>query len=202
MSINKIQLERLTIPQSEKDGSSSLFVLNKSNPPGNINMTVNSNGRQIPVQIPITFIPFDLSMFADKNDILRDPAFRRPVSRGFIHIVSEESARQALEDPTVKAEYQRVYKVVSDDSTDLDMLKNNVEAHRSEIASVMEDNTDSSTLIYAETFVDRLEFENSDDLLVELRAKAQTLDQQSIEYIMNNSKESTIKKWCSEYLAG
>ena len=109
----KVKLQRLTVTQAEKADDSQLFVLNKSNPRGNVNFVVVDSGQQkVSVQVPVTFIPVDLSTFATKADVLRNPNFRRLVARGFVHIVSSESAEEFLQDERAQKEHNRIFDVL------------------------------------------------------------------------------------------
>lgn len=189
----KVKLERQNVAQAEKADSSQIFVLNKSNPRGNVNFVVVDSGQQkISVQVPVTFIPVDLSTFATKQDVLRNPNFRRLVARGFIHIISSDSAEKFLEDPRAEREYNRIFDVLSEDND----LSFQAPVEESVNAAPPESKTDVSQFV--QNILLRASEEAVDDLIVELETKLDTMSTADVQYLMDNTSSADLKTWCVE----
>ena len=87
------ELKVIDLRASERDESSSLFVINLSNPSGNIHFDIETKGgnRNL-VYVPAAPVAFDLSMQAVKRDILESPTFRKYLNLGFLRIVDTRQA--------------------------------------------------------------------------------------------------------------
>ena len=189
----KVKLQRLTVTQAEKADDSQLFVLNKSNPRGNVNFVVVDSGQQkVSVQVPVTFIPVDLSTFATKADVLRNPNFRRLVARGFVHIVSSESAEEFLQDERAQKEHNRIFDVLNDDY-DL----GNFQAPVDEQVNAAPPEAEQQVSQFVQNILLRTD-DSADDLIVELEAKLDTMSVQDINYLRDNTSSAQLKEWCSE----
>lgn len=189
----KVKLERQNVAQAEKADSSQIYVLNKSNPRGNVNFVVVDSGQQkISVQVPVTFIPVDLSTFATKEDVLRNPNFRRLVARGFVHIISSESAEEFLQDPRAQKEYERIFDVLQEDND----LSFQAPVEESVNAAPPKANEDVSQFV--QNILLRAAEENVDDLIVELETKLDTMNKKDVQYLMDNTSSSDLKAWCVE----
>lgn len=190
----KVKLERLTVSQAEKSDSSQIFVLNKSNPRGNVNFVVVDAGQQkISVQVPVTFIPVDLSTFATKQDVLRNPNFRRLVAKGFVHIISTDSAEKFLEDPRALKEHNRIFDVLNEDN-DL----SNFQAPISESVNAAPPEAKTQVSQFVQNILLRASSENIDDLVVELETKLDTMSVTDVQYLMDNTSNAELKNWCVE----
>lgn len=191
----KVQLERQSIAQAEKADTSSLFVLNKSNPRGNVNFVVVDSGQQkISVQVPVTFIPVDLSVFSERSDVLRNPHFRRLIARGYLHIVSSDSAEKFMEDPRARKEHDRVFDVLTDEH-EMDFQ---APVEQSVNASPPESGTEVSTFV--QNILLRVAQEDEEDLILDLERKLDTLNKNDVQYLMDNSSSAKIKSWCVDAL--
>lgn len=191
----KVKLDRQNVAQAEKADSSQLFVLNKSNPRGNVNFVVVDAAQQkISVQVPVTFIPVDLSIFATKNDILRNPNFRRLIARGFVHIVSTDSAEEFLQDPRAQKEHNRIFDVLNEDN-DLDFQ---APVEESVNAAPPESKTEVSQFV--QNILLRVAEEDTDDLITELETKLDTMSAADVQYLMDNTSSAALKEWCVEAL--
>lgn len=189
----KVKLERQTVNQAEKADSSQLFVLNKSNPRGNVNFVVVDNGQQkISVQVPVTFVPIDLSVFATKEDVLRNPNFRRLVARGFLHIVSTDSAEEFLQDERAQKEHNRIFDVLQDDN-DLDF-----NAPVEEQVNAAPPKAEDQVSQFVQNILLRAADENVSDLITELEAKLDTMSTSDVQYLMDNTSSADLKSWCAE----
>lgn len=189
----KRELDRLTVAQAEKDESSSLYVLNKSNPKGNINFVVrDSVGNSISIQIPVTFIPFDLSTLSVKADVLRTPAFRRLEAKSWIHIIETKSAEEMLKEPKAQAEFRRLNDVLEDQENI------NFQTPVSESVNAEPPEAEDNISTFVQNIVLRIESEPVESLLVELENKLDTLEAADIEYLSNNTSDDKVKAWCAE----
>lgn len=189
----KVKLQRQTLPQAEKTESSSLYVLNKSNPRGNVNFVVTDMGQQkISVQVPVTFIPIDLTSFATKQDVLRSPSFRRLLARGFLHIVTPESAEEFLQDERAAKEHDRIFDVLSD-TNDLEF-----QAPIEETVSGAPPAAKTEVSQFVQNILLRTRDESVEDLINELEGKLDTMTQDDIAYLMDNTSSAELKAWCGE----
>lgn len=105
------QVEVLNLRDLEDQTDTSLFVLNNTEPRGEIvfNVTVG-RGRDYIVVVPDTWVPFDLTTQAKKSEILDSPDFRRAVTQKYLTVVSTKSADEFLRDNEyATAELHRVY---------------------------------------------------------------------------------------------
>lgn len=105
------QVEVLHLRDLEDQTDTSLFVLNNTEPRGEIvfNVTVG-RGRDYIVVVPDTWVPFDLTTQAKKAEILDSPDFRRAVTQKYLIVVSTKSADEFLRDNEhATAELNRVY---------------------------------------------------------------------------------------------
>lgn len=188
---NIAKFKRLTVAQSEKSEDTQLFVINKSNPAGNVNFVVSdSNNNRTAVQVPITFIPMDLTLFAKKNDVLGDPNFRKLVARGFLHIVDTEDAEKFLETPKAKEELNKVLGVINnEDDAFQPPVDQSVNAEAPEKENVSQ---------FAKNILLRTQEEDVANLISELESKIHTLTINDIQYIMDNTANNQLKTWCSE----
>lgn len=87
------QVETLTLRELEETRDTILYVLNNTQPRGQIVFNITtSKGRDHTVIIPDTWIPFDLSTQAKKSELIDSPSFRRAVSQRFIIPIGTDSA--------------------------------------------------------------------------------------------------------------
>lgn len=190
----KVKLERQTVNQAEKADSSQIFVLNKSNPRGNVNFVVVDNAQQkISVQVPVTFVPVDLSVFSTKEDVLRNPNFRRLIARGFLHIISTESAEEFLKDERAAKEHNRIFDVLQED-VDLEFQA----PVEDQINAAPPETKDAQVNQFVQNILLRAASENDDDLITELESKLDTLTLTDVNYLMDNTSSATLKAWCAE----
>lgn len=90
----------------------ALFVLNKTeglvtSDRGALILTVRDGIDNVPVSIPATWAPVDLSLQATPGAIKANPAFRSLVSRGLIEILTDTEAQELLSSPRASAEAER-----------------------------------------------------------------------------------------------
>lgn len=94
------------------DVSASFYVINRA--PNNwgsadVLFTVNSdNGRSLGVVVPASFAPIDLTMFAARESLIACTELRTLLQKEYLLIVDNASAEEALKDPRVQTELQRV----------------------------------------------------------------------------------------------
>lgn len=172
-----------------------MYVLNKSDPRGNINLVVRDmSGRNVGLQIPITFIPVDLSTFCVKQDVLRTPDFRRLWAKGFIHIVETKSAEEMLKDPKAQEEYRRIYEVLNDDR-DLTF-----QAPVEESINAEPPKTEKPINTFIQNIVLRAANEPTKMLIAELEGKLDTFSEADIAYLKENTTNAPLRSWCDEAL--
>jgi hypothetical protein len=190
----KVDLVVQTVTEAENASSSSVFVLNRSNPRGNINFVVtDAAGRNIGVQIPVTFIPVDLSMFCVKSDLLRTPTFRRLSVMGAFDIIESSSAEKMLKDPKARAEFNRINDVLARDDS---MFQATV----AESINAEPPKSENTISTFIQNLVLRVSSEPLGPLISELEGKLDTFSVQDIKYLQENTSNSELKAWCTEAL--
>jgi len=106
------EMRKLTVAQALQDKDDiHLFVMNIQKPDGNINLTVKGDdGTNQSVVIPKTFIPLDMGLFINRDNMLNNQIFRRLVARGdAVVIVNTEDAINAIENyPSARKELKRI----------------------------------------------------------------------------------------------
>lgn len=108
------KLKFLTIQEAERATTTSVWVLNYSQPKGNLHFGVaDGMGGQLIVKIPVTWIPIDLTTQASKSVLLGNPVFRRFAMQGLLRLVDEESALKLMDSEQAKEEARRIYSVDS-----------------------------------------------------------------------------------------
>jgi len=91
--------------EMEVSNSRRVFVVNGTNPIGTVCMTVLSGeNTQVPIRIPKTWIPIELSEQVDKGALLKSHSFRQAVFNGTLVLIKPEAAIKTLESEEGKAE--------------------------------------------------------------------------------------------------
>ena len=94
--LNEVSI--LTLRELEEQTDTSLFVVNNTQPRGEIVFNVTTGrGRDHTVIVPDTWIPFDLTTQAKKSEIVDSPDFRRAVSQKYLLVASTKSADEFME---------------------------------------------------------------------------------------------------------
>lgn len=95
-----------------KDMAASFYVINRAPTTwgsADILFNVNGdNGRIIGVIIPASFAPIDLTMFASRESLINCTELRTLLQKGYVMIVDNKSAEEAVKDSRVEKELQRV----------------------------------------------------------------------------------------------
>lgn len=197
MSQQTVQLKRLTVPQAEANKDSRLFVLNKSEPRGNMNFNISdSSGTRLGIRVPITWIPVDLSNYGQKSDILRNHDFRRLCAKNFFHIIDPQDAEKFLEQPKAKAELAKILDIDNDLAPETKIP--NVDK---QVNAVVDENKITNPFIQNVILRSSSADENPEDLVAELDSKLDTLTRKDVEDLMNNTPKAEIKTWAGEALA-
>ncbi len=188
-----LKLKRLTVSQAEKVESSALHVMNKATPRGNINFTITAaNNQRTGMQVPITWIPIDLSNFAQKNDVLRDPNFRRLVAKGFLHIVDNDDAEKALLSDKAIKETNRIYDI----SEDLETLESNIEVPVDDQINAQAPAGVENPFI--QNIILRSTSESAEDLISELDGRLDTFTEADVIALMDGVSSQDLKQWATE----
>ena len=200
MSTTNTRMRKLLLRDAELtiDKDSSLYVMNRTNEPGAINMTcTDRNGVRIPVVIPNTFIPIDMSNFVPKENLLRDSSFRKLVQSGAVIIVHSEDAENAIKNnPRAKKEQDRIYAVNADLQDDVgsggEFVEIGTERNR-EPERVITENDNIAP--FALGVVERSKDSGDDvqDILSDIESRAYSLTANDLDYITNNVSSVEIK---------
>jgi hypothetical protein len=181
----------MTLDDLEKSESSAVWVLNKTNPSGLVSFAVDSNSRRIAVNIPLTWIPFDLATRCTKRSLLESPQFRRIVSAGMIRIIDSRSAETLLDSDDARAEQQRVY--ASDGVIQQETMSNVPKSIKAQTEA-----EDVSGFIMNMAFDTDTPFEQS---LNEIRRRASNITQNEVKYLAENASNPTLRDWAMKQMA-
>lgn len=198
------KLPLLTIPQAEqkmREGDSMLYVLNTSNPRGNINMTIDSgNGSRQTITVPITDIPVDLSIQAVKRFILESPEFRRTHARGFVKIV-DSAASEQLFATNEKARTKQAKLYQSLDLVPMSDMEIVQSTASEEVKNKMPVGNQVDPFVANLVLRSSAGQEDPDTLVQELSARTDIITVPDLQYIVSNSQLSELKEAAAELIA-
>ena len=186
------ELRPMTISQAEVDNSSSLFVVNMSNPSGNIHFDVETRGgnRNL-IYVPATTVAIDLSMQAVKADILQSPSFRKYVSVGFIRIVDTKQAEAFMNNPKHQQEFKKAMRYNLEESSVQPMVQ---------VAEPQQENniTDELTPVIIRVAGDD---QMSEQEAVEiLEQNEHVINIADLQYLVDNAIHTGVKTWAATRL--
>ena len=180
----------LSTGEAEKEESSSLWVINGSDPKGTLNFSVaDGMGGQIVIQIPVTWIPVDLSTKATKASILASPNFRNLVAQRKAQLVSEAYAMSVMNQDSAQTEAERVYNRYSNagslDSPTVPPAARTVQAEAmGEVSGFAMNIAQSENL-------------DEDSALNALRGQESSLTKADMQYIAQNSSLPRVKEYAA-----
>jgi hypothetical protein len=185
----------ITISQAEQSQTSSVWAMNTSGTQGSakgiINITITEgNGRASVVRIPVTFIPIDLTTQATKSAILMSPDFRRLVAGRMVTLLSEEDALKMLDNEKAQEEMRRLL---------------NVE-HAHEVQDSQMPTEAQSVMAQADGAISGLALNiahsegDEEAMMANLRNNRESLTQEELKYIVNNSMSPKVKAMAAEYI--
>lgn len=178
----------MKISDLEKSDSSSVWVENKSNPRGIVNMSMSDgSGNNIVVTVPVTHIPVDLTTQATKSAIVSSPMFRRMVTMTMLEIISEDEAMQKLSTPEAKKEAQRIYDWTQS-------IHGGAEIGKVEIP-IVEEGISGFAMSLAE-----LSDMDEDQVMSMLRGNEDTLSAKDWKYLAERSTYLKVKSLAAEHL--
>lgn len=181
----------LTIGDIEASKSSSIWVLNKSNPKGNVTISVpNGMGNIETVIMPATWIPMDLTTQSTKQSLTASPVFRRMLTLGMLQVITEEEAQTLLSPAEAQEEMQRIYAMPTEMSVDPSSVPKPVTSLKSEAAG--EVSGFALNISHGDTL-------DEGQVMNALRSNDQ-LSKTDMEYIVANSKHSRVKAYLAEKL--
>ncbi|UAW53336.1 hypothetical protein pEaSNUABM30_00218 [Erwinia phage pEa_SNUABM_30] len=80
-----------------KDTVAPMYVANRTEPRGNVMFSAKDDlGQPVPVLVPATFIPIDLTQQATKDSLLQSTHLRRALTMGQLVIIDTKSAEEYL----------------------------------------------------------------------------------------------------------
>lgn len=183
-------MQTISTADLERTDSLSVWVVNNANPAGSINLSINDGtGNMIPIVIPITWVPVDLTTQATKSAIITNPQFRRLVASNMLLLLSEEEALKKLNTKDAQEENARIYKTSAMQST-VNMPTNVQDQLRAEKAQVSG---------FVMNIVERKDIDEN-SCMSALKSQAHTLKKDDLEYLINNSTYSEVKNWASSRL--
>jgi len=189
MTESKIK-QFISIGESEKDESSSVWVLNSSDPKGNINFSVSDGmGGQVVIHLPVTWIPMDLTTQATKATILASPRFRNLLAQKMIQLVSAQYAESVMTQSTAISEARRVYNRTMHQELD---NSNMPSAAQSIVAEGMGDVSGFAMNIAHSDSLDE------DSALIALRGQESVLTKADMQFIAQNSSLARVKEYAAQ----
>lgn len=103
------KIKQISLREVEGGKDTRLFVINNTQPRGELIITVNSANRSQVVTIPATWVPVDLSLQSRSSEIIGSPDFRRAVARNFIILLDGDAAEDYInENNLAQTEIDRV----------------------------------------------------------------------------------------------
>ena len=182
-----LKLKAISLSDLEADGKYSVWVLNKTNPRGIVNISMPDNlGGTVVMIIPITWIPIDLTTQTTREGLLKSPVMRRLITSGSLMLISEEDALKVMESPEAKEEAKRVYSVVQNEPT----------LESQEVKKLM-DEEKGKVGPYAMNVIS-LEGELEEDKIYSMiRGQEGILTEEDYSYISLNSKYAKVKEYCA-----
>jgi len=196
MKITPISLTQFN-KEFGNDPVASLYVLNRSNPNGNIAFNcINELNVTIPVLIPATFIPIDLTTMAPLENLLRSSTLRQILTKKQLVIVRAEDAEKYLSTPRAKSEYQRINKIVdtitddSEDHEEIDLDSGETSAKARKIAKKQKNSPNND---FIEAMIDRAEEDEDDESLQrEFMTRAHSLTFDDLERLRKSIKSGPL----------
>jgi len=185
-----LKLKRLTIHELEAANSSFVWVLNNTNPKGNINLTVaDGRGRPVNVRVPISWIPIDLTTQSTKNALLEDPNFRTLVAKRLILLIDSAEAIEFLKHGDAAEEHARIYQV--GDIAPVGAADENQELEAVKAEAAGDINPFVLNLMVEKTLPE-------ENVLRELRNREDEFTKADYQYIAQNSLHDKVKAWAAE----
>ncbi len=186
----------LTLGQLEKSESSSVWVLNNTEPKGNVNITMNDGqGASLVVTVPVTWIPIDLTTQATKTALINSPHFRRMLSINALLLVGDDQAEITMAAANAQKEAGRVYSRVLDLAGAIDV--NTMPAAAAKASTESSGNISGMAMQLAmATDLDE------DQVMTTLQGNASSMSDQDMQYLAENSRFPRVKEYAAAHLAG
>ena len=193
----------LTLSQLEKEDSSSVYVINNTNPRGMIHISANDGaGNALAITIPITNIPVDLTTQATKQTLMNSPRFRSLIMQRALLVMGASDAEGELQREDMREEINRVYNVISGGAG---LTQEVFSAQVVGAEQSLEDpNSPSNVSPFAMTLAHNEEAEGSqegENLVFQMRSRPGELTLGDFEYIAQHSKFTRVKNYAAEQAA-
>lgn len=181
----------LNIAEAERAQSSSVWVLNTSNPKGIIGFEVaDGMGTKVVIKIPVTWIPIDLTTQSTKATILSSPHFRKVLSHKMVQLVSQEYADSVMDQDAAQKELMRVSNLSSTDlQIDASTLPSEVKSIQSEAMGEVSG--------FAMNLAMNADIDD-EQALNALRGQESSLTKADFQYIAQNSASARVKEYASQ----
>ncbi|AXG67265.1 hypothetical protein HOU09_gp221 [Dickeya phage vB_DsoM_AD1] len=98
---NKVLVQPITLTTYNerygRDAVAPMYVANRTEPRGNVMFSAKDDmGQPVPVLVPATFIPIDLTQQATKESLMQSTHLRRALRMGHLVIIDTESAEEYM----------------------------------------------------------------------------------------------------------
>jgi hypothetical protein len=198
----------LTVTEALKRDDLELYVMNRTKPAGNINLTIKGEDDTMQsIVIPKTFVPIDMTMFAPRKNLLLNKHFRQLQQLGQIAIAHPEDAAAAIQaSPKAQAEIQRVMQMnASGNETfvpEMLEMRTDIAPALPPAQAPMENEETYQPSPFAAGIVNRagLEGEDMADLMGDIEMRRDELSIDDMNYIANNVEDVTLKTFIADLL--
>lgn len=203
----KVLMRPLTVTEALKRDDLQLFVMNMTKPAGNINITVKGEDDTMQsIVIPKTFAPIDMSLFAPRENLLKNRQFRQLCQLGSIAIAHPEDALGAIQNsPKAQKEIQRVLDMNADGSAPMaapEMLEMRADvAPRVQQSKVLTPQ-EYQPQPFVAGIVNRalLDGEDMADLMDDIQTRRDELSLDDLAYIANSVEDSNLKQFIADLI--
>uniref|UniRef100_A0AB39CE64 Uncharacterized protein n=1 Tax=Pseudomonas phage HRDY3 TaxID=3236930 RepID=A0AB39CE64_9VIRU len=197
----------LTVTEALKRDDVPLYVMNRTKPAGNINLTVKGDDETLQsIVIPKTFVPIDMTLFAPRKNLLLNKHFRQLCQLGEIAIAHPDDAEAAIQaSPKAKQEIQRVLQMNASDKEsnvpEMLEMRTDIAPPVSPQAPVQNEESYNPTPFVA-GIVNRALNEGEDmaDLMDDISMRRDELNFDDLNYIANNVEDVTLKQFIADLL--
>lgn len=199
IEVSGVKVEVLSMAELEAKERGSLWVLNNTKvaspsgkDTGGLTMTITmGNGKNMPVRVPRTFVPIDLSTKVTRTALMDAPEFRDMLNKGMLVAISEESALALLEQPRYKRENDKVLNrpeasltgdvspAAAEYKPDFGVDDSEIRAKIQNLAGVTEEN---------------------DALVSQMDAEYDSLTKEELQYLVDNAKTRQVKAYAAQIL--
>lgn len=205
MKIMKVKHNPYSLYQMMADNSPSVFVINTSDQLnqidegkpvlGDIHIPIKTKtGESVLLLVPATWIPIDLSLFADKADIQQAARFRHMLRTKQIELISPEEAEKVLATKDAQKEQEYLNKTSRVQFTTDVMAGNLTNKERDNGISLAKGEVEKVNVSpFVADIIGRDDL-SDDDRYAMLNTKADSLTKEDWNYVLEYSNSEEVKE--------